>query len=239
MIYLTADLHGDPDRLRQARKQLHRRDTLIVLGDFGFVWTGDKAERKQLQRIARGKGTLLFLDGAHENFTLLEEYPIVDFGGAKARKLGEGLFWLLRGECYTIEGRSLLCMGGGESENAADRQEGVSWWPQELPDETDFARCSEALAAHGKKVDYILTHTPPLHLRRFLLAEEREQNNRLETFLDELAGEADYRCWYFGQLHLDRAIGPRAVAVYRKVLPMWTEPKKKIFRRGQSTGEDQ
>ena len=116
MIYLTADLHGDPDRLRAARRKLRRRDTLIVLGDFGFVWTGDKSEQKRLRRIAKGRGTVLFLDGAHENFDLLEEYPLVDFAGGRARKLGERLFYLERGACYTIEGRSLLCMGGGESE---------------------------------------------------------------------------------------------------------------------------
>ena len=231
MIYLTADLHGDPDRLRAARRKLRRRDTLIVLGDFGFVWTGDKSEQKRLRRIAKGRGTVLFLDGAHENFDLLEEYPLVDFAGGRARKLGERLFYLERGACYTIEGRNLLCMGGGESEDPADREEGVSWWPQELPDEADFARCRESLAAHFGKVDYILTHTPPLRLRRFLLPGDREQDNRLEIFLDTLADSADYRCWYFGQLHLDRAVGPRAVAVYRRVLPLWVPPKKKLFHR--------
>ena len=87
-------------------------------------------------------------------------------------------------------------------------------------------------AAKAGKVDYILTHTPPYRLRRFLVGEEGEIN-RLEAFLDELADEADYRCWYFGQLHLDRAIGPRAVAVYRKVLPLWVPPKKKLFHRSE------
>ena len=68
MVYLTADLHGDLDRLREAEKKLRRKDTLIVLGDFGFLWSGDKAERKLLRRLGKRKYTLLFLDGAHENF---------------------------------------------------------------------------------------------------------------------------------------------------------------------------
>ena len=66
-----------------------------------------------------------------------------------------------------------------------------------------------------------------------MLPGDREQDNRLEIFLDTLADRADYRCWYFGQLHLDRAIGPRAVAVYRKVLPLWVPPKKKLFHRNR------
>ena len=53
----------------------------------------------------------------------------------------------------------------------------------------------------------------------------------------ELADEADYRCWYFGRCHIDRAIGAKATAVYRKVIPMWEEPKKSIFRRGEKRQE--
>ena len=89
MIYLTADLHGDLDRLQQVRKPLRRHDSLIVLGDFGFIWNGSKAEQKLLRRLGKGKGTLLFLDGAHENFDLLAEYPVVEFAGGQARKLGD------------------------------------------------------------------------------------------------------------------------------------------------------
>ena len=64
-----------------------------------------------------------------------------------------------------------------------------------------------------------------------LLLGEAAETNRLETFLDEVADQAEYQCWYFGRYHLDRAVSSRAVAVYRKVLPLWTEPKKKLFRR--------
>ena len=66
----------------EAEKKLRRKDTLIVLGDFGFLWSGDKAERKLLRRLGKRKYTLLFLDGAHENFDLLEEYPDIVIGCA-------------------------------------------------------------------------------------------------------------------------------------------------------------
>lgn len=230
MVYVTADLHGDLDRLREAEKKLRRKDTLIVLGDFGFLWSGDKAERKLLHRLGKRRYTLLFLDGVHENFDLLEEFPIVEYQGGRARQLGDRLYQLLRGECYTIGGHSMLCMGGGESEDLIDREEGRTWWRQELPSEEEMQHCRDTLSAHGGRVDYILTHTPPYRLRRFLIGEEAE-TNRLETFLDEIAQNAYYRCWYFGRFHMDRAIGAKAAAVYRKVLPMWEEPKKKIFRR--------
>ncbi|MFR1808666.1 MAG: calcineurin-like phosphoesterase, partial [Pygmaiobacter massiliensis] len=71
MIYVTADLHGDVDRLRSLPVKLGRKDTLIVLGDFGFLWDGSKAEKKMLKWLGKRRYQLLFLDGAHENYDLL------------------------------------------------------------------------------------------------------------------------------------------------------------------------
>ena len=48
MVYLTGDTHGDIDRFRHGRlRWLSRRDTVVVLGDFGFVWDGSKEEQKK------------------------------------------------------------------------------------------------------------------------------------------------------------------------------------------------
>ena len=41
MVYLTGDTHGDLDRFRHGRlRWLGKRDIVVVLGDFGFVWDG-------------------------------------------------------------------------------------------------------------------------------------------------------------------------------------------------------
>ena len=36
--YLTGDLHGEGRRLANLIDKLDENDTLIVLGDFGFIW---------------------------------------------------------------------------------------------------------------------------------------------------------------------------------------------------------
>lgn len=47
MIYLTGDTHGDLERFKdRALKRLRREDTLIVCGDFGFLWDDSPAERR-------------------------------------------------------------------------------------------------------------------------------------------------------------------------------------------------
>ena len=79
MIYITGDTHGEMERIKAAKLKKH--DTLIILGDFGFLWNGDKAEKKKLKWLEKRRYQLLFIDGCHENFDLLKEYPEVDYMG--------------------------------------------------------------------------------------------------------------------------------------------------------------
>ena len=73
MIYVTGDMHADRDRLSDPRlKKLNRGDTLIVCGDFGFIWDDSKAERKLLSQIGKRKYNVCFIDGTHENFEYLK-----------------------------------------------------------------------------------------------------------------------------------------------------------------------
>ena len=39
MVYVTGDMHGDASRFSDPRlKKLKKGDTLLVCGDFGFLW---------------------------------------------------------------------------------------------------------------------------------------------------------------------------------------------------------
>ena len=72
MVYLTGDTHGDIQRFKQGKlRWLGKKDTVVVLGDFGFVWDGSAAERKRLDWLRKRPYTILFLDGSHENYDLL------------------------------------------------------------------------------------------------------------------------------------------------------------------------
>ena len=76
MIYVTGDMHGEIDRMRGASlKKLGRDDTLIICGDFGFVWNEGEKERKLLRWIAGRKYQVAFVDGVHDNLELLEKFP--------------------------------------------------------------------------------------------------------------------------------------------------------------------
>ena len=129
MLYTTGDLHGELGRFKQKewKKRLRRGDTLLVCGDFGFVWDGCRREQKPLRWLSRRRYQIVFVDGTHDNLDLLAQYPLEDFCGGKARRLGERLWYLCRGECYLLEGKRVFALGGGESPDRELRTPGVSW----------------------------------------------------------------------------------------------------------------
>ena len=86
MICVTGDLHGDISRFKSpVLKKLRRGDALIITGDFGCIWDGSKKEKKMLKKLGKKKYNVLFAEGVHENFDLLEEYPVEQWCGGKTR----------------------------------------------------------------------------------------------------------------------------------------------------------
>ena len=102
MICVTGDLHGDITRFRSpVLKKLRRGDALIITGDFGCIWDGSKKEKKMLKKLGKKKYNVLFAEGVHENFDLLEEYPVEQWCGGKTRLISGNLRQLMRGQYYT------------------------------------------------------------------------------------------------------------------------------------------
>ena len=215
MVYLTGDTHGDIDRFRHGRlRWLSRRDTVVVLGDFGFVWDGSKEEQKKLDWLRKRPYTLLFLDGCHENYDLLAQYPTEERFGGTVQALGGNVYHVCRGSVLTLEGKKYLCFGGAESQDKEEREPGVNWWPQEMPSDEEYARCEKTLEENGWQVDYVLTHDAP---SRFL---ELGESNRLHLFLDKILLKLHYEKWFFGCYHKDVALSTKSRCVFCEIIPI-------------------
>ena len=125
MVYLTGDTHGDIDRFKHGKlRWLGKRDTVVVLGDFGFVWDGSAAERKRLDWLRKRPYTILFLDGSHENYDLLAQYPETELFGGRVQSLGGNVYHVCRGSVLELEGKKYLCFGGAESPDREEREPG-------------------------------------------------------------------------------------------------------------------
>ena len=222
MVYLTGDTHGDIQRFKQGKlRWLGKKDTVVVLGDFGFVWDGSAAERKRLDWLRKRPYTVLFLDGSHENYDLLAQYPETELFGGRVQSLGGNVYHVCRGSVLEIEDKKLLCFGGGESFDKEDRVEGVNWWRAEMPTSDELEWCIDNLKACENQVDYILTHDAPRKLLDFTnIRSEDFQGNWLHAFFDKLIDHVQYRCWYFGRYHRDQAISTKARAVFCHVIPL-------------------
>ena len=65
----------------------------------------------------------------------------------------------MRGEVYDLGGETVFSFGGATSVDKDWRVPGESWWPEEVSCEEEIEHARATLAAHGWKVDYVVTHT--------------------------------------------------------------------------------
>lgn len=221
MIYITGDTHGDISFFKNPKlKKLGEKDTLIICGDFGFIWdVNNPKEKKNLEILKSKKYTICFIDGAHENFDVLNSYTPYRWKGGNAHKIANNIFHLMRGEIFTLENKTFFVMGGGESEDRNMREEGVSWWKEEMPNAEELKNASDNLEDAYKSVNYILTYEAPAIAKDFL----KLHTNRavslspLNTYLQELTKDVSYYHWYFGSLHTDLNISKHMTAVFSNI----------------------
>ena len=219
MVYVTADIHGEKQRFKDKQfGRLSRGDTLIILGDFGFVWNGTEQEKKLLNWVAKQRYTVCFIDGTHENFELLDAYEQVDYMGAKAQRLGKNLYRLARGEVYNIEGLSIFCFGGGEGEDKDVRIETGSWQAGENATQQQVDAAFANIESLGS-VDYVLTHDAPAKVARLLTNFGKEATSH-QQLLEKFAADLKYKHWFFGMYHKDKPISASMTAVFMALIPL-------------------
>lgn len=222
MIYFTGDLHGDKSRVsRAALRKINEGDTLIICGDFGFIWDNSKREHKTLEKLNKLNIRILFVDGTHENFRLLGALPVMEYCGGKVHKITDNIYHLLRGQIYEIEGRTIFAFGGGESpELELKEDEEIMEERPEVPSKEEMLEGIKNLEACGYKVDYIVTHEPPAGIRDFLtLSQNRAASvSAIGAYLDELAQQAEYKRWFFGSLHVDKFISTSSICVFESII---------------------
>lgn len=228
MIYITGDLHGDIERLKaKAVKRLKKGDSLIVCGDFGFVWDGSKAELKILKWLGKRRYNLLFVEGIHDNLELLKTFPEEDWNGGRVRVISGKLRQLIRGHVFQLEGMRILAFGGGEKEDELDEEappEGRI--EDDLPTLQELDACRERLKGCDNQLDYIVTHQASGAVRQLMnLNSGKERVSYLHRFFDEVRGVCGFKRWFFGSTHQDKYIPPKDLSVFKNVIPIHWEPK--------------
>lgn len=238
MIFITGDIHGDLSRFKHPMlKKLKKHDALIICGDFGFIWDGSDKEKKLLKKIGKKRYHVLFVEGSHENYDLLEQYEVSDWHGGKTRQISGKLRQLMRGQLYEIAEKTVFTFGGGQSDDNTELIQGQNWWPREIPSEEELAEGRQNLEKADGKVDFIVTYEPPAKLHDFLDHTSRDINH-INTYLNDIYEKATFAKWFFGKLHLNKLIPPKYHAVYDGVIVADSTKIKKKKKKKAKKEED-
>ena len=230
MIYVTGDTHGliDVEKVSKYRfpdgEKLSKDDYLIICGDWGGLFFNNDRDKTVIDFWENKPYTVLWVDGNHENFDLINTYPVEEWNGGKVHFIRPTVIHLMRGQVYIIDGKKIFTFGGGLSIDKAKRQAYVSWWPQEEP---SYAECNEALMnldRYGNKVDYIITHACPQSIMRNELCKIRGLSKvecQTEKFLDTIFDTVEYQYWFCGHYHMDARIKAYNLEVlYRNIIKL-------------------
>lgn len=219
MLYITGDTHGEYDDFlnRIYQKGIRKGDTVIICGDFGFVWD-DPYHRCFLAKLTAEPFTIAFVDGNHEDFTFLNAHPIVEWNGGNTHRIAGNIFHLMRGQHFTLEGKTFFTMGGAYSIDKAMRREGVSWWKEELPTNEEYKIADETLKQHGYEVDYVLTHNVPQSVIHYLGLKPDLHDAELTGYFEWLYGELKFKKWFAGHYHVNKLIKDNVQILYDEMI---------------------
>lgn len=212
-LYVTGDTHGEEGRFRYRDSEILRTlkedDYLIICGDFGYIFDNSYRERRFLRFMAEELPfRILWVDGNHENFDRINEYPVEVWNGGKVHIVGKDkdgnakVIHLMRGQIFEIDGKKIFTFGGAYSIDKAMRTEGYSWWPEEMPSDDEMKEANQNLERVNHKVDYIITHAAPEDTMNIFYP-DHEKEKVLNNFLEWVRESTEYKHWYFGHLHLD------------------------------------
>ncbi len=223
MVYVTGDMHGDLERLySRGFRKLKAGDTLIVCGDFGYIFDGGKTEKQVIKYLATRKFVTAFVEGTHDNLDTIFRGRTTVWKGGLVHRIQGNLLHLMRGQIFTIEGKKFFTFGGGESIDKDMRIESGLWWRGEEPTPAEMADGAMRLDESGCTVDYIITHEPPSLVKSAMLLRRGDVDrvNKLNGYFEEIGASCSFSHWYFGSLHEDRAITEHHTCVFKKVLPV-------------------
>lgn len=209
-LFFCGDTHGFIDTTKLTSKSfpegkhLTKNDYVIICGDFGAIWD-DGDEDKYIQNWYQKKPwTTLFIDGNHENYNLLQTYPITEWNGGKVQFINDSIIHLMRGQVYTIGDKTIFTMGGamsidrGTATGTEKRDINKIWWPQENITDEDMLEAWKNLDKVGNKVDYIVTHEVPqdVHMRMGYYSND---SNCIK--LQQIKETVSYNMWFAGHYH--------------------------------------
>ena len=243
MIYITGDMHGDFSRLSTKnfpeQKKMCRDDCVICTGDFGGVWDDSPREKYWLDWLEEKPFTTLFIAGNHENYAMLNAMQVEEWRGGKIHRVRDHVIHLMSGQIFHLDDMTFFTMGGAASHDIEDgvlkltdpdferryrqlrmtgarfRILGVSWWPEEMPSDEEYAEAERNLDKAGWNVDIILTHCAPTSIA--VQMDRHYEPDRLTDFLQMVKRRCRFDYWFAGHYHRELVVEDKFFIQYHQI----------------------
>lgn len=227
MVYYTGDIHGNAKDLVAFinRFKLTDSDILIILGDVGANYYGDKRDQYCKNALASMKPTVFCIHGNHERRpATVPSYKQKEWNGGMVWYEDEypNLLFARDGDIFNIDGTKHLVIGGAYSVDKFYRLErNYLWFPDEQPSAEIKAYVEEQVVK--QQVDIILSHTCPYKYEPrevFLpMIDQSSVDDSTEHWLNKIEDMANYKAWLCGHWHIDKRID-KLYFLFDNVVPL-------------------
>lgn len=216
MIFITGDTHRDFNRIFDFNERfgLTEDDIMIILGDVGINYFGDKRDIKFKEMlISKLKCTIFAIHGNHEmnpeNMNMQEK--VWNNGTVYYEEEFPTIIYAKDGEIYNLNGKETLVLGGAYSVDKYYRlSHGLKWFEDEQISNSVKDRCIANIENNNWKVDIVLSHTVPYNYRPIDLflsfIDQSTVDNTMENWLQYIEDNLTYEKWYGGHYHCDRVV---------------------------------
>ena len=244
-VYATGDCHETFRRFGRKyfpeQTNMTRNDCDIICGDFGVLWESPEKENYWLDWLNGKPWTTLWVDGNHENYTLLSGFSLEMWHGEMVHRVRSNILHLMRGQVFELQGYTSFTLGGAKSHDVEDgilepkapdfetrlmmrqilgrrryQELGYTCWPEELPSEEEYTRVRHSLEEHDWAVDYIITHCAPTNLAMAINC--HNEAIPFTDFLQEIREKARYHYWLFGHSHRNQAIDNKHILLWEQIV---------------------
>lgn len=221
LIWITGDKHGqlEPFLQNPIYKKIKKNDTLLICGDFGFLWNDSKEELRNLRWLSKRRFKVAFVEGCFDNQQILARYPLTNWNGGRARMIFENVIHLLNGEFYIIEDKKILTYGGGFDESATNANQGSKNMTVKVSFKSQIDNLIRNIKRAEKNFDLIISHEAPSSIANCLNSDEFHCNY-INNILEEIRNHTNFKKWFFGKYHIDKIIPPRYYAMFNEVIKL-------------------
>lgn len=217
MVYITGDIHGNPEFLIYRAQQLGvtKDDIIVLLGDVGANYYLNKRDNRMKEAMCKYiDATILCIHGNHEaRPSSINSYYLETWNGGLVWREAAypNLLFACDGEVFNLEGTSCLILGGAYSVDKYYRlASGYAWFEDEQPSEEIKEVVAAQLESLNNKVDVVFSHTCPFKyepVEMFISGiDQSKVDDSTERWLDDIEDKLDYKAWFCGHWHTDKHI---------------------------------